>query len=79
MISLQNISKNYLVGKNRKQIIFEKLNFSVVDEKLVAIKGRSGSGKTSLLKIMAGLDFDYQGDYYLENLKIKKMNLKCRK
>jgi len=79
MISLQNISKKYIVGKSREQIIFDGLNFLVADEKLVAIKGRSGSGKTSLLRIIAGLDFDYQGDYYLENLKTKKSEAEMSK
>ena len=79
MISLQNISKKYLIGNNREQIIFKNLNFSIADEKLVAIKGRSGSGKTSFLKIIAGLDQHYQGDYYLENTKMRKNEVEMSK
>jgi len=79
MISLQNISKKYLIGSHKEQIIFEGLNFSIVDEKLIAIKGRSGSGKTSFLKIIAGLDQQYQGDYYLENIKMNKNDVEMSK
>ena len=38
-----------------KQIVFQKLNFTVPGSNIVALLGTSGAGKTSLLRAIAGL------------------------
>ena len=42
-------------------ILFEGLSFSINMSELVHVEGRNGSGKTSLLRIIAGLDTPAQG------------------
>lgn len=79
MIRLQNISKKYLISKNREQVIFEGLSLSITNENLIAIKGRSGSGKTSLLKIIAGLDSHYEGQYYLNGVEMSRKEIEVSK
>lgn len=52
----QNLSKSY-----NDKIIFEGLSLSFYYGAKIGIVGENGSGKTSLLRIMAGVDQDYMG------------------
>lgn len=54
------------------QLLFNKLSFRLGNSRSIAITGRSGSGKTSLLKILAGLDTTYDGTYRFEQEKISQ-------
>jgi sulfonate transport system ATP-binding protein len=42
--------------------ILSSLDLSIRSDELVALLGRSGTGKSTLLRILAGLDPDYEGD-----------------
>lgn len=46
--------------------LFDGLKFSLQDGEKVGLIGRNGAGKTSLFKIIAGQDSDYQGDIILK-------------
>ena len=62
MIELVNISKTYK-GKNNKLIsALTGISVSFEEKGLVFIVGRSGSGKTSLLNIIGGIDNATNGD-----------------
>lgn len=54
MIKLNNIVKKY------DKIIFENLSLAIPEQKITCILGESGVGKTTLLKMIAGLT-DYEG------------------
>lgn len=54
-MKLQNISKSY--GDN---IVFENFNLEVEENKILALLGASGCGKTTLLNIISGV-VDYEG------------------
>jgi ABC-type nitrate/sulfonate/bicarbonate transport system ATPase subunit len=43
------------------RLLFENLCFEIADGEVCAIVGPSGIGKSSLLKIAAGLDLDFEG------------------
>ncbi len=45
--------------------LFNDLTFSIDDGEKVALIGRNGQGKTTLLKMLAGEDSDYEGDLEL--------------
>ncbi|MBQ8762276.1 MAG: ABC transporter ATP-binding protein [Clostridia bacterium] len=55
MIELINITKKY-----SNKTVFENLNFGFEENKITAIMGESGCGKTTLLNILANLT-DYSG------------------
>ena len=57
MIKLKNLSKTF-----GRKVIFENINFEFDDVGLYLIKGESGRGKTTLLRIIAGLDTSYKGE-----------------
>lgn len=57
MLELKNISKRF----GEKQIISD-LNLKVPEKKILAIVGPSGGGKTTLLRMLAGLETIDSGD-----------------
>lgn len=57
MIELKNISKSY-----NNQILFDNVSFKFNNNGFYLIGGESGIGKTTLLNILSGLDFNYTGN-----------------
>ncbi|WP_391591636.1 ABC transporter ATP-binding protein / permease protein [[Mycoplasma] cavipharyngis] len=54
--------------------IFKNFNYLFEKGKKYAIVGPSGVGKSTLLKIIMGLNLDYQGSVKINNTEIKKIN-----
>ena len=51
--------------------ILSNINFYLDDGDRIQIKGKNGSGKSSLIKLILGKDISYDGDLYIQsNLKI---------
>ena len=74
IIKINNLSKTFNDGKKKKTIL-ENLNLSIKTGQSIAITGRSGCGKTTLLNIIGGLlDFDY-GDLFINNVNINSLSL----
>lgn len=53
MIELRNVCKTFVL-KGRRQVVANNINAVFPDRRAVAILGRNGAGKTSLLKMLAG-------------------------
>jgi ATP-binding cassette ChvD family protein len=58
IFSMQGLSKTYPGGKK----VFENIWLSFFPDAKIGVVGVNGSGKSSLLKIMAGLDKDFTGE-----------------
>lgn len=71
MLELKNISKKYL---NEEGYILDNINLKF-STGLTVIIGESGSGKSSLLNIIGGLDENYFGKLYLNEKLIDKNNI----
>lgn len=73
MLKLKNIKKVY----NSNGVIIPAINdlsLEVLDGEFVAIMGRSGCGKTTLLNIIGTLEFDYEGEHYMDNDNVRKLS-----
>lgn len=58
----------------RQDYVLSNIDFKLKTNSLYVLKGDNGSGKTTLCKILTGLYDNYEGEIYLENRDIKKMN-----
>ena len=56
LLDVTNLSKS--IGA---KYLFQDLNFTIVPGEKVALIGRNGHGKTTLLKMISGEDHDYEG------------------
>ena len=64
IVECQNISKTYIDGKLQVPVL-ENLNFKVAHGQSVSIVGASGSGESTLLHILGGLDKPTSGSIRL--------------
>ena len=62
MVKLENISFSY----DGKSDILHNFNLSVKKAEIVAIKGASGSGKSTILRLIAGLENQGTGNIYVD-------------
>lgn len=56
MITIKNLSKSF-----GEKVLFRDFSFSFNDTGIYVLSGESGKGKTTLLRMIAGLDTDYDG------------------
>lgn len=68
MISFKNVTKVYPVDT----VVLRDISFEVKDGEFVSIVGRSGAGKTTLVKLIIGLENPTSGDVYFEETNIKE-------
>lgn len=82
LIELKNINKCYSNG-DKEISILENFNLTVNEGEMVAICGKSGCGKTTLLNILAGIDGFDSGEYIFDgeqiNIKKSSAGVKFRK
>jgi putative ABC transport system ATP-binding protein len=73
LYKLDNINLNYSVNGNDIRVL-KNINFEIKKNERVAIIGESGSGKTSLLMLMSGLEKPSTGSIIFQGQDISKVN-----
>jgi putative ABC transport system ATP-binding protein len=66
LLELKKITKNFHQGEQRVEVL-KNVNLSVKSGEQIAILGQSGTGKSTLLSIMAGLDHPDLGTIEVNN------------
>ena len=66
LYKLDNINLNYDVNGNNIRVL-KNINFEIKKNERVALIGESGSGKTSLLMLMSGLENPSAGSIFFKN------------
>lgn len=60
---------------NRKKSILKDINLNIPFKKRVLIKGESGSGKSSLLRVITAVIEPTEGNMYINNVSAQSLNL----
>ena len=74
LYKLQNIDLNYYSKSNNIKVL-QDLNFEIKKNERIAIVGDSGSGKTSLLMLMSGLEKPTNGSIIFDNDDFSKVSI----
>ncbi len=75
LYKLDNINLNYHVNGSDIKVL-KNINFVINKNERVAIIGESGSGKTSLLMLMSGLENPTSGSIFFDNEDLSKISEK---
>jgi len=73
LVEVKNLQKKVFAHSGLLNILSD-INFAIYPKETIAILGASGSGKSSLLSIMAGLDPEYEGSVHLFGQELKELN-----
>jgi len=73
MLDVVNVDKKYNENKSNEIHVLKGINFSVPAGQMVAIMGKSGCGKTTLLNLIGGLDKVTTGDIKIANQSVSQM------
>ena len=73
LYKLDNINLNYNVNGNDIRVL-KNINFEIKKNERVAIIGESGSGKTSLLMLMSGLEKPTSGKIIFNNVNFSEIS-----
>ena len=77
MIQLKNVERSYKTGAGQTWVL-RRVNLDIQEGEFVTIMGPSGAGKSSLLNVLALLDDQWLGEYWLKDQAIHKMNRRQR-
>lgn len=72
IISVSDLSFGY----DSKRKVLENINFQLKKGEAVGLVGANGVGKSTLLRILVGLNTGFQGDVMVNNIPLEKKNLK---
>ncbi len=75
VIKVNSLHKSYITGANSLHVL-KGIDMDITEGEMVSIMGSSGSGKSTMLNILGILDNYDKGEYYLDNILIRKMNEK---
>ena len=74
MLECRNIAKTYFKSGTEEIKVLSDLNLKINQGEIVALKGSSGTGKTTLLNIVSGLDYPSSGEIVFRNKIITNYN-----
>lgn len=73
MITFQNISKIYRSTNERDIVALQDVSFRVKEGEFVSVIGKSGAGKTTLIRLLMGEEKPTSGAVLFKNEEVQKM------
>jgi NitT/TauT family transport system ATP-binding protein len=70
-LEIRDLNQSFVRDDGSRLVVLEHLTFDVKDKEFVCILGSSGCGKTTLLRLIAGLDAAEAGSIILDGEEIK--------
>src|SRR5438067_10331950 len=77
MISLRGIEKSYKTGAGVTYVL-RRVNLEIKEGEFITVMGPSGAGKSTMLSIIGMLDDAWQGEYFLLEQPVHKLDRKKR-
>lgn len=74
MIDLQDVTKIY-TGRQKETEVLHGISLKIGKGEFVAVMGASGSGKTTFLNLLGGLDRIDKGSYFYNDIPVHKLGL----
>ncbi|MDD4894956.1 MAG: ABC transporter ATP-binding protein [Candidatus Omnitrophica bacterium] len=71
-IKLENIAKSFRTPYKELKVL-EGINLEVKDREMMAIFGRSGTGKSTLLSLMGGMDIPLSGKVIIDDVDLSSL------
>lgn len=75
MIEIKNVTKIFNEKQANELIVLKNFNLKIQKSKLVLLKGVSGSGKSTILSLIAGLYRPNIGEIIVKNQSLSKLSL----
>ncbi len=73
MVSLINVIKKYEVNENESVIALDKINLEIKEGQVVVLRGSSGSGKSTILSLIAALSKPTSGEVLVDGDRVSKL------
>ena len=67
MISFQQVTKKY-----RQKVALDKVNLKLTKGKIIGLVGENGSGKSTMLKLIAGLTYPTKGEVLINEKTVNR-------
>ena len=77
MVELNKVSKKYIEGSAR-HIVLNQLDLNIAKGEIVVLFGKSGTGKSTLLNVISGIDIPDEGIVKIDETDITKLSEKER-
>lgn len=71
MIEIKHLTKRY---KTNKEDTLNDISFTFYDTGLYYLIGSSGTGKSTLLSLIGGIDYDYEGEIIVNSINLKTLS-----
>ncbi len=72
-LQLEHLSKSYLEG-GKKRVVLQDACLEINRGEFIAILGKSGTGKTTLLNLVSGIDRADQGQVFVDGLNLTRLS-----
>lgn len=73
MIELRDVHRTFVDGSHTLNVL-QGVDWSIDDGESIAVMGRSGTGKSTLLNLIGGLDRKYKGAITVNGLSLEKLS-----
>ncbi|MBR2732998.1 MAG: energy-coupling factor transporter ATPase [Selenomonadaceae bacterium] len=76
MIAVKNLSYTYMTGTPFEKVALKNISFDVADGEVLAIAGHTGSGKSTLIQLVAGLIELTRGTVEIDGLPVSDRSIR---
>ena len=73
MIELKSVTKIYEINRDTQVVAVRDVSFNIKEGELIVLKGVSGSGKSTILSLIAGVSRPTEGDVIVDNKRVSKL------